>query len=344
MSERVKSEDSPKIDSDINNILLSIKNLDVFFKTSQGEVQALRDVCLSLNKGESLGIVGESGSGKSVTSLAVFDLLADNAKIHRGEISFKQKDILKMEESEKRKLRGDKIAMIFQDPMSSLNPCFTVEAQLSEVLRVHRGSSKKDSRQKIIELLKAVGIAEPEMKMKCYPHELSGGMNQRVMIAMALALDPEVLVADEPTTALDVTIQKQILDLLKSLQKKRGMALILVSHDIGLISQYTDRTAVMYAGEIIEEGVTQEVILNPLHPYTKGLLSSLPSRYREFHKDFRLPVIAGLVPALSNRPPGCQLAPRCAFKKSSCEEGSIPLKASGETRKIRCIRWQDLPR
>jgi dipeptide transport system ATP-binding protein len=317
--------------------LLEVKNLHIDFSTSQGVIQALRDVTFHLNSGEALGIVGESGSGKSVTSLAIFDLLATNAIVRQGEILFQGKDILKMSDSEKTRLRGSEISMIFQDPMSSLNPCFTVQDQISEVLKVHQGLKGAAARDRIIELLNQVGIPDPQSRLKNYPHELSGGMSQRVMIAMAIACSPQILIADEPTTALDVTIQKQILALLQRLRREKQMSLILVSHDLGVIAQNTDRLLVMYAGEIVEEGVSQDVIHQPNHPYTEGLLKCLPGLHTEVSGTFRLPTIPGIVPHLGQRPSGCQLHPRCAYKQDPCESSQVKLQKLQSGREVRCL-------
>lgn len=321
--------------------LLSVRNLSVNFSTSHGVVKALRNVSFDLKAGESLGFVGESGSGKSVTSLAIFDLLASNAIVESGEILFETRkgprDIFKMTEAEKLDLRGAEISMIFQDPMSSLNPCFTVEDQIGEVLRVHQGLAKSQLRSRTVELLQQVGIPDPQSRLKNYPHELSGGMSQRVMIAMAIACNPKLLIADEPTTALDVTIQKQILSLLQNLRREKQMALILVSHDLGVIAQNTDHLLVMYAGEIVEEGKSSEVIKKPVHPYTEGLLKCLPGMYSHEGRQFRLPTIPGIVPNLANRPQGCQLSPRCAYKQPDCEAGRIPFEPISNERRARCI-------
>lgn len=319
-----------------SNVLLEVSGLSIDFKTAQGQVEALRDISFQVRSGEALGIVGESGSGKSVTSLALFDLLATNAVIRSGKVSFQGRDLSSMSAAEKQKLRGRDMAMIFQDPMTALNPCFTVEEQIGEVLEIHLGLSKTARREKVIELLGQVGIQNPSERLSAYPHELSGGMSQRVMIAMAMACRPKLIVADEPTTALDVTIQKQILDLLKDLRLKHQMAMILVSHDLGVIASNTDRMLVMYAGEIVEQGVSKDVIQNPIHPYTEGLLKCLPAKHTKSSEDFRLPTIPGLVPSLFQRPAGCQLAPRCAYKRADCSSQKISLK-SQNSREVRCL-------
>lgn len=318
-------------------MLLDVKDLSIDFQVSSGTVKALRNVSFQLNEGEALGFVGESGSGKSVTSLAIFDLLANNARIRSGEILYRGKNIFKMTDTEKQHLRGGQISMIFQDPMSSLNPCFTVEQQISEVLRVHLGLDPKQARHRVIELLQMVGIPDPQARLNNFPHELSGGMSQRVMIAMAMACNPKILIADEPTTALDVTIQKQILNLLQKLRKEHKMALILVSHDLGVIAQNTDRILVMYAGEVVEEGKSADVIAKPAHPYTEGLLKCLPALHVAEGPDFRLPTIPGIVPSLADRPKGCQLHPRCPYKQPSCEEQDIPMFLVENERKARCL-------
>lgn len=317
--------------------LLEVKNLNIDFTTTAGTIQALRDVSFKLESGEALGIVGESGSGKSVTSLALFDLLASNAIVRSGEIFFQDRDIRKMSDAEKLKLRGSDISMIFQDPMSSLNPCFTVEYQISEVLKTHQGLTGRSARDKVLELLRQVGIPDAQSRLNVYPHELSGGMSQRVMIAMAIACSPKVLIADEPTTALDVTIQKQILSLLQKLRKEKGMSLILVSHDLGVIAQNTDRLLVMYAGEIVEEGIAMEIIQRPTHPYTEGLLKCLPGLHPQNQEGFRLPTIPGVVPNLGQRPSGCQLHPRCPYKRKNCEEVRVELFQVLPERKSRCL-------
>lgn len=318
--------------------LLQVRDLSIDFTTSHGLVKALRSVQFDLYEGEALGVVGESGSGKSVTSLALFDLLANNAKVRSGEILFKGRDIFKMSEKEKQNLRGADISMIFQDPMSSLNPCFTVLDQVGEVLRIHKGISRSQARSQVIELLQKVGIPDPQSRLNSYPHELSGGMSQRVMIAMAIACSPKILIADEPTTALDVTIQKQILGLLQKLRKEIKMSLILVSHDLGVIAQNTDRILVMYAGEVVEQGPSQDVIHHPSHPYTEGLLKCLPGQHSADSADFRLPTIKGIVPNLADRPKGCQLHPRCPYKVAECETHDIKMVAISSHRLARCVR------
>jgi oligopeptide/dipeptide ABC transporter ATP-binding protein len=323
--------------------MLEIKNLCVSF-SSKNESQwtsILRNLNLELKKGEALGLVGESGSGKSVTSFAVMSLLPDYAKIS-GDIRLFGKPWLSIPEKEKTKMRGSKIAMIFQDPLSSLDPCFTIEDQITEVIVNHTNIEKNQIKNKVLQTLDLVGIPDPESRLKSYPHQLSGGMSQRIMIAMALAAEPELIIADEPTTALDVTIQKQILILLQNLRKQKQLSLILISHDLGLIAENTDRMAVMYAGEIVETGPVDEIINRPQHPYTISLLNSLPSRYGEIKKGFRIPVMKGSVPNLQNRPSGCQFHPRCEFAQKICSETEVEINFNKNNfeappRGVRCL-------
>ncbi len=319
--------------------LLEVKDLQVDFETQNGVVTVLRDLNFKINEGEAVGLVGESGSGKSVTSLAVLQLLSVNAKVSRGEILFQDRDLLKLSEHEREKIRGRQISMIFQDPMTSLNPCYTVGDQIDEVLKIHEGLSATQARARSLELLQMVGIPDPQPRLKTFPHELSGGMSQRVMIAMAMACRPKLLIADEPTTALDVTIQSQILDLLRALRKDHGMSLILVSHDLGVIAENTDQVMVMYAGEIVEAGKTSEIISAPAHPYTAGLLRCLPGRYAdvdmETNPKFRLPTIQGTVLNLKDRAVGCQFQGRCERAIPRCSEKGIKLSAKG-SHQFRC--------
>lgn len=312
--------------------LLEISNLNIGFNTLRGLVQPVRGLSLSIKEGEALGVVGESGSGKSLTSLATMGLLPDSAQITADVFQFMGKDLLKLREDEKRKIRGADMAMIFQDPMTSLNPSFTVEFQLKETIKEHNGGSERELFEKARDLLGLVGIPDPESRLKSYSYQLSGGMSQRVMIAMAIACNPKLLIADEPTTALDVTIQAQILDLLKKLQKERKMALILITHDLGVVSEMTDRIAVMYAGEVVEEGVTAQIINQPKHPYTSALLNCLPSTHSDNEHRSKLPSISGLVPDLTSRPPGCQFAPRCSKVQNVCSQKRIEIKNS-----VRCL-------
>lgn len=310
-------------------MLLEIDNLNLKFKTSKGIIHAIRDLSFNLNEGETLGIVGESGCGKSITNLAIMGLLPDTAILSADKLDFKGQDLLTLKERQWQKLRGGDIAMIFQDPMTALNPCFTVGYQIEETLSLHRKDLTKVERKEFaIDLLDQVGIPAPNERSKSYAHELSGGMSQRVMIAQAIACNPKLLIADEPTTALDVTIQDQILKLLKTIQKKNKMAMILVTHDLGVVAENADRIQVMYAGEVIETGRASEVINNSHHPYTQGLLNSLPGKS---DGGFRtpLPSISGMVPDLRARPEGCQFNPRCPYVQEDCKE-AMPHLSNGE--------------
>jgi dipeptide transport system ATP-binding protein len=298
--------------------LLHIENLTVEFQTSSGLFRAVDGVSLGCDKGEILSIVGESGSGKSVSMLALMGLLPWTAKITADRMSFDDKDLRQLSARQRRKIIGKDMAMIFQEPMSSLNPCFTVGFQLGETLRVHMGLNRRERRDRSIELLQLVGIPAPEERLSVYPHQLSGGMSQRVMIAMALACDPKLLIADEPTTALDVTIQAQILDLLVRLQQEQGMALVLITHDMGVVAETAERVQVQYAGQKVEEQSVKNLFRDPHHPYTAALLSALPERAIVGQ---RLPSIAGVVPGQHDRPTGCLFAPRCSFATAQCDRG-----------------------
>ncbi len=296
--------------------LLEIENLSVEFPTQNGAMQAVDGVSLSLDEGEVLGIVGESGSGKSVTMMALMGLVAYPGRVRADKLRFAGHDLLSLSQGERNKLVGKDIAMIFQEPTTSLNPCFTVGFQLTETLRLHLHLDRKAAKKRSIELLEQVGIPAPESRLKAYPHQLSGGMNQRVMIAMAIACNPRLLIADEPTTALDVTIQAQILDLLRSLQQERGMALVLITHNMGVVSEMAQRVAVMYAGQIMEERSAHALFNSPQHPYTEALLAALPERS---DGATRLATIPGMVPGLHDRPQGCLFAPRCAYATEHCQ-------------------------
>jgi oligopeptide transport system ATP-binding protein len=294
--------------------LLRVHDLHTHFHTRDGVVKAVDGVSFDLDKGETLGIVGESGSGKSVTALSIMRLIPQPpGKIVSGEIEFMGRSVLEMKLSEVRSLRGDRIAMIFQDPMTSLNPVYRVGHQIAESLRIHRGLSKKDALKRAVELLETVGIPNPERRAKEYPHQYSGGMRQRAMIAMALACDPDILIADEPTTALDVTIQAQILELMIELQREKGMAIIMITHDLGIIADMVDHVIVMYAGRPVEYGSIDQVFYEPIHPYTWGLLDSLP-RFDIEEKGVLNP-IDGQPPSLIDVPSGCAFHPRCRYAK-----------------------------
>lgn len=319
--------------------LLEVKNLHTHFPTKAGVVKAVDGVSFYIDKGELLGLVGESGCGKSITSLSVMRLISPPGKIVGGEIFFEGEDILKLPDERMREIRGNDIAMIFQDPMTSLNPVFTVGDQIGEALRLHRKLSKKEARNAAIEAMREVSIPDPTRRVDDYPHQLSGGMRQRVMIAMALACDPKLLIADEPTTALDVTIQAQILELLDNLRKTRDLAVLLITHDLGVVAEVADRVAVMYTGRIVEESPVEELFEKPKHPYTVGLLNSVPKlRSIEEEKATRLSTIEGIVPKPTNLPPGCHFAPRCEYKKEGCEN-TIPLYQLSEDVSVRCILY-----
>jgi dipeptide transport system ATP-binding protein len=295
--------------------LLDIANLSVDFPTIGGVMHAVDGVTIKVEEGEVLGIVGESGSGKSVTMLALMGLVAYPGQIRADRLAFAGKDLLSLSAGDRRRLTGKDLAMIFQEPTTSLNPCFTIGFQLQETLRLHEGLERKARRRRAIELLEQVGIPAPETRLRAFPHQLSGGMNQRVMIAMAIACNPRLLIADEPTTALDVTIQAQILDLLLTLQRERGMALILITHNMGVVAETAQRVSVMYAGQIVEERSAAALFAAPQHPYTAALLAALPERSTG---ETRLATIPGMVPGLHNRPTGCLFHPRCLYANARC--------------------------
>ena len=322
--------------------LLEVRNLKTYFFTADGVVKAVDGVDFEVNEGEILGLVGESGCGKSVTSFSILQLIDDPGRIVDGEIYFKGKNLLKLSEAEMVRMRGNLISMIFQQPQSSLNPVFTVGAQIAEVFEIHKNIKRKEAWNEAIKLLKLVGIPDAEKKAKSYPHEMSGGQAQRVMIAMALALKPKLLIADEPTTALDVTIQAQILDLIMGLRDKMGTSVILITHDLGLIAESADRVAVMYAGQIIEQADIETIFEAPMHPYTKGLIASVPilGQVQE-----ELEVIPGAVPNLVDMPPGCRFAPRCRAREEHaleiCNHSEAELAQYTDGHTVRCWLYQD---
>jgi peptide/nickel transport system ATP-binding protein len=301
--------------------VVEVKNLRTRFKTGEGIIYAVDDITFKVAEGQTLGIVGESGCGKSVTSLSIMRLIpTPPGEIESGEILFKGKDLLKLSKEEMRNIRGKKIGMIFQEPMTSLNPVFTIGNQIEEAIKVHEKSfSRKQVRARTLEMLKLVGIPSPDKRIDDYPHQLSGGMRQRVMIAMALSCNPELLIADEPTTALDVTIQAQILDLIKKLQTEFKTAMILITHDLGVVAETCNDVAVMYAGKIVEEGKVEDVFNHPKHPYTKGLLDSVP-HFESGMRRKKLETIPGIVPSLAHLPLGCRFQSRCKFVTNKCQE------------------------
>lgn len=322
--------------------LLEVKNLKTYFYTESGVVKAVDGVDFTVYPGEVLGIVGESGCGKSVTSLSIMRLIGQPGKIVEGEVIFNGNNLLDIPESEMVKVRGNSISMIFQQPQSALNPVFRAGEQIGEVLNIHQDLGREAGQKRAVELLKMVGIPEPERRADAYPHELSGGQAQRVMIAMALACVPDLLIADEPTTALDVTIQAQILDLMRSLRENIGTAIILITHDLGVIAEMAERVAVMYAGQIVEQSDVKTLFKEPLHPYTQGLIGSIPilGKIKE-----RLDVIPGTVPNLINMPPGCRFAPRCRARVENnltiCTEKEPDLINTRQNHLARCWLYQD---
>ncbi len=314
--------------------ILEVKNLTTQFSLEEKTINAIQNVSFDVFKGKTLGIVGESGSGKSVTALSLMQLIPNPpGKISSGEVLFCGEDLLKKSEKEMRSIRGNRISMIFQEPMTSLNPVYTVGNQIKEVLFLHEKLSQKEATERAVHLLSLVGIPAPERRIREYPHQLSGGMRQRVMIAMALACNPEILIADEPTTALDVTIQAQILELMQKLQEEMGMGIILITHDLGVVAEVCHEVSVMYCGKIVESASVSELFSNPTHPYTQGLLESIPSLApsKEQEKTQRLKTIPGIVPSLLNLPAGCSFQDRCAHAQDDCRKrGHIPTLAAVE--------------
>ncbi|MEO6350126.1 MAG: ABC transporter ATP-binding protein [Candidatus Limnocylindrales bacterium] len=319
------------------DVLLDVRGLRTSFRLREGTVRAVTGVDFQVRRGEILGLVGESGCGKSVSSLSIMRLVAPPGIIEGGEVMFDGQDLLKVDDKQMREIRGNRISMIFQQPTSSLNPVLTVGYQIGEVLEAHRNMKRKAARERSLEMLRMVGIPDPKRRLDSYPHEMSGGMAQRVMIAMALACEPELLIADEPTTALDVTIQAQILDLMRRLQRETGTAIILITHDLGVVAEMCDRVAVMYAGEIIEQTDTRSLFRNPLHPYTQGLIGSVPILGQP--KD-ELSVIPGMVPNLMNVPPGCRFSPRCRSREqynvTPAAEVHPELRTASPEHTVRC--------
>jgi oligopeptide/dipeptide ABC transporter ATP-binding protein len=320
--------------------LLEVKNLQTHFFTRAGVVRSVDGVSFYLDRGELLGLVGESGCGKSVTALSLMRLVGAPGRIVGGEIWFDGEDLRAASEKRMREIRGDDIAMIFQDPMTSLNPVYTVGEQIAEALRLHRKLSRGAARAAAIEAMREVAIPDPARRAGDYPHQLSGGMRQRVMIAMALACDPKLLIADEPTTALDVTIQAQILELLDGLRKSRELAVLLITHDLGVVAEVADRVAVMYTGRIVEESPVGELFARPKMPYTEGLLKSVPKlTVGEAQKVERLQTIEGTVPKPTDLPPGCHFAPRCTYREPRCTVGRIPLYELEGGVRVRCVLY-----
>lgn len=318
-----------------NEKVLEVKNLKTVFKSRGQEVQAVRGVEFTVEKGEIMGLVGESGSGKSVTMKAVIGILPENAAVSADSLKLNGKELTELSEEQYRKLRGKEMTMIFQDPMTALNPLKKIGKQLEEVIYRHGNCTKQEAKEKAIEMLRKVGIPVPEQRVKQYPHEFSGGMRQRVLIAMALACEPQLLIADEPTTALDVTIQAQILDLLKDLQKEYETSIVLITHDMGVVATVCDKIAIMYGGLIMETGKTDEIFYNPKHPYTKALLRAIPSI--DLKEGERLQSIDGLPPSLVNPPVGCPFAERCEYATDRCFKEMPAYKQFSETQRAMCF-------
>jgi oligopeptide/dipeptide ABC transporter ATP-binding protein len=319
--------------------LLSLRHLVTAFDTDEGYLRAVDDVSFDVLPGRTLGIVGESGCGKSVTALSILRLIpSPPGFVESGESLFRGQDLFKLSEADMRRIRGNDISMIFQEPMTSLNPVYTVGSQIIEAIRIHRSMSRRNAKTRAIELLDLVGIPAPAERVDSYPHTLSGGMRQRAMIAMALACEPRLLIADEPTTALDVTIQAQILDLLRSLQDELGMSIIFISHDLGVMAEFTHEIAVMYAGKIVEHAQTQELFRTPRHPYTRGLLRSLPSQR---NRGERLPTIRGIVPDLRSLPPGCRFQDRCDLVTDACRSEEPELRQVLQT-EVACLHAEEV--
>ena len=321
--------------------LLEVKDLRTYFYTFEGVVKAVDGISYEIEEGETLGLVGESGCGKSVSALSVMRLIPDPpGKTVEGKIMFGGEDILKIDMDDMRRIRGAKIAMVFQEPMTSLNPVLTIEKQLSETLQLHKGMTRQVARRESIDLLAKVGIPDPDKRVNQYPHQFSGGMRQRVMIAMALSCNPQLIIADEPTTALDVTIQAQILDLMKALTQEFGVALIIITHNLGVVARYADRVNIMYAGKIIERGTAREIYANPRHPYTLGLLNSVPRL--DLPRKARLDPIEGQPPDLINLPEGCAFRVRCRWAVDKCATDTPPLMETGEGHLSACWRSDEL--
>lgn len=323
----------------MSDLILELNDLHTHFFTDSGEIPAVNGVSIKVHKGEVLGIVGESGSGKSVTSLSIMQLIPHPpGRIISGEMNFKGENLAKVSEKRMKKIRGNEISMIFQEPMTSLNPLFTIGNQLIEAIRLHQKVTKKEARKKAINMLQLVGIPRADEIVNEYPHQLSGGMRQRVMIAMAMSCDPELLIADEPTTALDVTIQAQILDLMRNLNEKEDTAILLITHDLGVVAEICDSVVVMYAGQVVEAGTTREILKNPQHPYSQGLMKSLPKIHEREQKLYSIP---GVVPKPKLERKGCNFAPRCEFAFDRCFHENPELYPLGENRQSRCFLHDD---
>ena len=320
------------------DLLLDVRNLETGFSSETGFMTAVDKVSFGVGEGEAVALVGESGSGKSVTAMSIMRLLASGGRTVGGEVLYRGRDLLQIPESDMRKIRGNEIAMIFQEPMTSLNPVFRIGDQLAEAVRIHRGVSKKEAWDHAGEMLKLVSIPDPLKRLDDYPHQLSGGMRQRVMIAMALSCDPDLLIADEPTTALDVTIQAQIMEILAELQERLGLSILLITHDLGVVAEFCKRIVVMYTGRVVEEAPVEELFDNPKHPYTQGLLASLPKLPTDTRPE-RLSTIAGMVPGIGNLPPGCKFNPRCPEVMEICRGDEPGRMMVGDDHDARCYLY-----
>ena len=337
--EEMRSAGVAALDADPREVILEVRNLRTSFATESGYVHAVDNVSFNVRKGEAVALVGESGCGKSVTAMSIMRLITPPGKITGGEIRFKGLDLATLSERDMRNVRGDDIAMVFQEPMTSLNPVFKIGAQVAEAIRIHRKVSKKEAWKQAGDMLELVSIPDPRKRLEDYPHQLSGGMRQRVMIAMALSCDPELLIADEPTTALDVTIQAQIMELLANLQQRLGLAILLITHDLGIVAEFCERVVVMYTGRVVEEATVLDLFASPAHPYTQGLLRSLPGTATEGAR--RLPTIAGMVPPISNLPSGCKFNPRCPDVMDICHGREPALMMVGRGHSARCYLHGD---
>jgi oligopeptide/dipeptide ABC transporter ATP-binding protein len=322
-------------------LLLEISALQTHFFTEEGVVKAVDGIDVSIRPGETLALVGESGCGKSVTALSILQLVAPPGRITGGRILFEGQNLLELNEKQMRAIRGNRISFIFQEPMTSLNPVYKIGAQVAEVLRLHRREKTGEADRRAMEMLAKVGIPDPERRMKEYPHQMSGGMRQRVMIAMALACNPTLIIADEPTTALDVTIQAQILDLMNNLKERLGTSILLITHDLGVVAEMAQSVAVMYAGQIVETARVEALFSNPRHPYTVGLMASIPSFDESISSDRMLTTIPGIVPSLIDLPPGCAFRERCSRVTKRCAQGIVPLVDTGDGHAVRC--WHHGP-
>ncbi len=320
--------------------LLEIQGLKTHFKTDDGMVRAVDGVDLTIDGGETLGVVGESGCGKTVTALTVLKLIQmPPGRIVDGRVLWRGRDLVPLSADEMRHIRAKEIAIIFQEPMTSLNPVYTVGEQIAETIRQHEGLNRREAMDRAVEMLRLVHIPTPERRVRAYPHQFSGGMRQRVMIAMALSCNPKLLIADEPTTALDVTIQAQILDLLAEMKSRLGMAIMLITHAMGVVAETTQRVVVMYAGRVVEEATVERLFAKPLHPYTQGLIRSIPRVDKDAGKRARLEAISGVVPSLIDPPPGCRFAPRCKLATPSCTAAVPQLRAVEQGHKVACVLY-----